>query len=103
MRSCWTWGLGLPLLSLVLAGAPGPPAVQAARVEVERLITASGADVAVAWRPLDAKRGEEILLNPKTRFHAASTMKLPVMIELFRQVDKKRLRLDDTLVVSKQF
>lgn len=74
-----------------------------ARAEVERLIKASGAEVAVAWRPLDAKPGEEILINPDLRFHAASTMKVPVMIELFRQIEAGERRLDDTVVVTNQF
>lgn len=94
-------GLAL-LLSLAWSRAPASP-VQAARDHIEHLITASGAEVAVAWRPLTAKRGESILINSTTRFHAASTMKLPVMIELFRQVSKKKLHLDDTLIVSNQF
>jgi beta-lactamase class A len=97
-------GLGLALLvSLALARAQASPAVQAARDQIERVITASGAEVAVAWRPLDAKPREEILINTATRFHAASTMKLPVMIELFKQVANMRLSLDDTLVVSNHF
>jgi beta-lactamase class A len=44
-----------------------------------------------------------MLINPTTRFHAASTMKLGVMIELFRQAADKKLSLDDTLVVSNHF
>ncbi len=52
-----------------------------ARAEVERLIRASGADVAVAFRTLDGK--DEMLIQPDVAFHAASTMKIPVMIELF--------------------
>jgi len=36
-------------------------------------------------------------------YHAASTMKVPVMIELFRQVDAKTLSLDDTVIVSNVF
>jgi beta-lactamase class A len=91
------------MMSAALAAAPTLSPIQAAKAEVQRLIAESGAEVAVAWRPLKAKRGEEILINVKTRFHAASTMKLPVMIELFRQADKKRLSLDDTLVVANQF
>jgi beta-lactamase class A len=99
--------LPLVLISMLLMGAAvltaAPSPIQAARAEIARLIAESGAEVAVAWRPLEARRGEEILINAKMRFHAASTMKLPVMIELFRQIDKKRLKLDDTLVVSNQF
>jgi beta-lactamase class A len=81
-------------------------AIEAARAEIAGLIAASGAEVAVVWRPLDVKGAhpaEQIAINPLLRFHAASTMKVPVMIELFRQVDLGRLRLDDTMVVTNQF
>jgi beta-lactamase class A len=73
------------------------------RSDINALITASGAEVAVAWRPLDAKPGEQILINPTLRFHAASTMKVPVMIELFRQVHVRKLKLDDKVLVTNQF
>ncbi|HUR19899.1 MAG TPA: serine hydrolase [Vicinamibacterales bacterium] len=73
------------------------------KADINALIAASGAEVAVAWRPLDAKPGEEILINPTLRFHAASTMKVPVMIELFRQADARRLRLDDKVLVTNEF
>jgi beta-lactamase class A len=96
-------GLGLALLlSLAWSRAPASP-VRVAHDHIEHLITASGAEVAVAWQPLNSKRGEQILINTATRFHAASMMKLPVMIELFKQVANKKLRLDDTLIVSNHF
>ena len=101
-RLAGSLGLAL-LLSLAWSRAPVSSAVQAAHGQIDHLITASGAEVAVAWRPLAPKRGESILINSTTRYHAASTMKLPVMIELFRLVSKKKLRLDDTLVVSNHF
>jgi beta-lactamase class A len=77
----------------------------AARAEIDRLIRASGADVAVAWQPLDGPEpsGSPLLIRADVRFHAASTMKIPVMIELFRRAATKDLRLDDTLVVTNQF
>ncbi len=78
-------------------------AVLEARQELDRLIAGSGAEVAVAWKPLDARPGEEILINPDLRVHAASTMKVPVMIELFRQVEAGQRTLDDTVVVTNQF
>jgi beta-lactamase class A len=98
--------------SIVFAGivfaaqAPHVPAARlsAARAEIQQLIQKSGAtDVAVVWQPLDAAPGEAIRINDTARFHAASTMKVPVMIELFRTIDAGRLKLDDTLVVSNQF
>ena len=73
------------------------------KADINALIAASGAEVAVAWRPLDAKPGEEVLINPTLRFHAASTMKVPVMIEVFRQANVRRLKLDDKVLVTNRF
>src|SRR6187402_2459851 len=80
-----------------------PVQITQLKSDINALISASGAEVAVAWRPLDAKPGEEILINPQLRFHAASTMKVPVMIELFRQVDVRQVKLDDKVLVTNQF
>ena len=80
-----------------------PSALAAATAEIQGLIKASGAEAAVAWRPLRPRRKEEIFINATTRFHAASTMKVPVMIELYRQANARRLRLDDPLVVTNTF
>ncbi|PSQ68224.1 MAG: serine hydrolase, partial [Bacteroidetes bacterium QH_1_64_81] len=41
-------------------------------------------DFAVAFRTLNAPE-ETLLINEHQMFHAASTMKTPVMIELYRQ------------------
>ena len=51
---------------------------------VERLIRESGAE-AVAVSYYDLATGAELQINPDTSFHAASTMKVPVMMEIFRQ------------------
>jgi len=68
---------------------------------VRKLITDSGAEVAVAMRSLDGKN--ELLIDPDKKFHAASTMKVPVMIELFRQADAGTLKLDDPLPIKNEF
>ena len=62
---------------------------------------ASGAEVAVAFRTLDGR--SEVLIDPDVRFHAASTMKVPVMIELFRQASAGVLSLQDPLPVRNEF
>lgn len=89
--------------SLSTVAAQSAPTLATVRADIDRLIAASGAEVAVAWRPLDAKPGEEILINPELRFHAASTMKVPVMIELYRQVEAGQRKLDDTVLVTNTF
>jgi beta-lactamase class A len=86
----------LPILAL--AGALLTPDVT---IDIQRLIAASGADVAVAFRTLDGR--EELLIQPDLPFHAASTMKVPVLIELFRQARAGTLSLDDRIPVVNQF
>jgi beta-lactamase class A len=52
---------------------------------------------------LDLQTGDSLYINPDTVFHAASTMKTPVMIEVFKQAKEGRFRLDDSLVVRNEF
>ncbi len=71
------------------------------RTRLEARIARSGAEVAVAMRTVDGRT--ELLLAPDLEFHAASTMKVPVMIELWRQAAAGTLSLDDELVVVNEF
>ena len=86
------------LLSAVAGQAAAPPGL---RDRVQKLITDSGAEVAVAFRTLDGRF--ELLIDPDRSVHAASTMKVPVMIELFRQADAGLLSLDEALRVRNEF
>lgn len=89
----------LPLVLLAMMFAQAPADGLEARVRA--IITRSGAEVAVAFRTLDGSA--ELLIDPDKPFHAASTMKVPVMIELFRQADAGTLKLDEPLVVRNEF
>jgi len=84
-----------------LGFAAPPDTLAAARQEIQRLIDAAGADVSVAFRTLDGRA--ELLFRPDVEFHAASTMKVPVMIELFRQARAGAIRLDDQLPIVNEF
>ena len=64
-------------------------------------IKQSGAEVGVAFRTLDGKT--EWFSRADDVFHAASTMKIPVMIELFHQVREGKAKLEDPLVVKNEF
>lgn len=55
----------------------------------------------MAWKNLD--NGDSLLLNADTVFHAASTMKTPVMIEVFKQAQQGHFNLDDSLIVTNEF
>lgn len=51
----------------------------------------------------DIQTHEELLINDREPFHAASTMKVPVMIEVFNQVEKGKLSLNQPVTISNEF
>ena len=51
----------------------------------------------------DLTTGEEIFINEHEIFHAASTMKTPVMIEVFKQANDGRFSLSDSIVIKNTF
>jgi len=68
---------------------------------IQERVAKSGADVGIAFETLDGRlawssRGDDV-------FHAASTMKIPVMIELFHQVREGKLKLSDPLPLKNEF
>lgn len=69
--------------------------------QVEKRIAESHADVGVVFRTLDGK--SEWTYHPDASFHAASTMKVPVMIELFHQAKQGKVRLDETMTIRNEF
>jgi beta-lactamase class A len=78
-----------------------PPKLSAAQSEILQRIGTSGAEVAIYFRHLDGKDAWSLRANDS--FHAASTMKLPVLIELYHQVQQGKLKLDDTIVLKNEF
>lgn len=57
--------------------------------------------IAVAYRDLDS--GAELARNETVTFHAASTMKVPVMFGVFESVSRGALRLDQPVAVRNEF
>jgi beta-lactamase class A len=91
----------MPWLCLLLALVRVQAPADGLQTRVQKLIAASGAEVAVAMRSLDGR--SELFLDPDKKFHAASTMKVPIMIELFRQAEAGTLRLDEQLPIRNEF
>ncbi|PYP55345.1 MAG: serine hydrolase [Gemmatimonadetes bacterium] len=95
----------LRLVALLLAGTPAAAAAQQAiglRAALEaRIARAPARAVGLYYRSL--ARADSILIGANLRFHAASTMKLPVMIQIFRDADTGLLGLDDSLTVHTAF
>ena len=72
------------------------------RTSIESQISEIEGDIAVAF--LDLSNNENtILINVDDKFHAASTMKVPVMIELFKQQNEGLINLNDSIVLKNEF
>lgn len=92
----------LTLLCLLAAvGGPVTGDSLAARVR-ERMQQVPGAEVGVAFRSLGSP-SDTLYIDADVEMHAASTMKVPVMLELFRQVDSRGLSLDQKILLVNQF
>jgi beta-lactamase class A len=75
--------------------------LRAAIAAVESDIQKSGADVAVAFETLDGR--SQCFLRVDEPFHAASTMKVAVLIGLYDQVRRGRVKLDEAVPVKNEF
>src|SRR5437773_7426176 len=92
----------LALLCLTLAAVAAPLSAQDLFTRVvTRIAKTPNTGVGVYYRRLD--RPDSLLVDAAHRFHAASTMKVPVMIQVFRDADAGTLRLSDSLTVVNEF
>lgn len=78
-----------------------PPGKQQLVAQIREWLNRQPGTYALAVKHLPD--GDTILINEKEMFHAASTMKTPVMIEIFRQAAEGKIGLDDTLLVQNEF
>jgi len=93
----------LAVLLLVTAGRPVPAQQKSTVADGlrERIARAPARAVGLYYRSLAGP--DSLLIGANLRFHAASTMKVPVMIQLFRDADAGLLRLDDSVTVHVAF
>ena len=89
----------MPWLLLLVLSSPAPPQNSVLLERIHALI--EGREVGLVLLPLDGRAA--VMIEPDKAFHAASTMKVPVMIELFRQAEAGRLHLEDPLPVVNEF
>ncbi|HKA20655.1 MAG TPA: serine hydrolase [Blastocatellia bacterium] len=70
--------------------------------KITEIVRNSGAEtVSVVY--YDLANARELLINPDISFHAASTMKVPVMMEIFRQAAAGKLSLDQRISIKNDF
>lgn len=93
-----TFSAGLALLQVL--AVPPRMASLSERI-VARAARVEHSVIAVAFH--DLQTGDTLYLNADASFHAASTMKVPVMIELFRRMDAGALRPDQGILLVNRF
>ncbi|QXD17072.1 class A beta-lactamase-related serine hydrolase [Rhodocaloribacter litoris] len=91
------------LLLLLFFGTCSDPAPVKPLEAVLDEIVARQPEAVVAVSVRDAATGTRLDRLPDRPFHAASTMKVPVMIEVYRQAALGRFRLSDSLTVRNAF
>ncbi len=85
--------------ALLLATAPSrDPTLDKIQVRIQH---EPGAQVGLAY--IDLGSSDTLFLNADTSFHAASTMKVPVMIELFRRASTGSFGMDQRLLIVNHF
>jgi beta-lactamase class A len=78
------------------------PDIDSLKTAIEaRVSQTPGAVVAVSFRDLET--GQSLDINADSVFHAASTMKIPVMIEVLRRAQEGAFRLDQEVLLINQF
>jgi beta-lactamase class A len=101
VRRAFFYLLAFSIFCCVTCVAQQSAGLPQAQQQIEKRIADSNADVAVYFHTLDGK--DEWSTRADDTFHAASTMKIPVMIELFHQVQEGKLRLSDPLPIRNEF
>lgn len=91
-------GLVTPTAS---ARAQKPDIASLAGLIAQRVARVPGAEVAVSYR--DLATGDSLDIMGDVSFHAASTMKVPVMLEVLRATEAGRLSLDQRVLLVNRF
>ena len=76
-------------------------ALRTLQSDIEKEISGKKGTFAVAFK--DLKTGRQISINDKETFHAASTMKTPVMIEVYKQAAEGKFSLNDSIELKNEF
>jgi len=68
---------------------------------IEKELSTQEGTFAVAFKDLSTSK--EVLINDTVTFHAASTMKTPVLVEVYKQAVQEKFSLADSLLIKNEF
>jgi beta-lactamase class A len=88
-------------LSLILWSSAMPQSIEQLKKSILNRIEPVDGNFGIAFK--DLVSGETLFINEKENFHAASTMKTPVMIEVYKQAEQGKFSLQDSIEVKNEF
>jgi beta-lactamase class A len=91
----------IPVIALAFASVMSTQTDSLRDAITARIAASPGAVVGLSFE--DLQTGEKIVINADTVFHAASTMKIPVMIEVLRRAKAGAFSLDQEVLLVNQF
>ncbi|TJY33364.1 serine hydrolase [Pontimicrobium aquaticum] len=94
--------LNLVVLGIMLFACQEDNPLDILKTDITQQINTIEGNVAVAFLDLSNEENS-ILINVDEEFHAASTMKVPVMIELYKQQNQGLINLKDSIVLINKF
>jgi len=99
--ACGRAALAVALAVSSSCASKGPPSLAASVASVLHQVAGRDRVVAVAYSDLGS--GETLAYNDRLSLHAASTMKVPVMVALFAAADRGELKLAEPLAIKNDF
>ena len=96
-----TIGKILLIAATVLASCHPPMTLVRTETRINKQLGRQQGVFAVAFK--DLATGEELLIREEEVFHAASTMKTAVLIEVFKQSAEGKFSLSDSILIKKEF
>lgn len=92
----------LLFLNSLVSFSQAPATKKELKKKIDSSFASVSGDFALAFKSLDRPK-KKLLISAHEEFHAASTMKTPVMIEVFKQAEEGKLSLNDSLEVKNSF
>lgn len=94
--------LSFLIVSITIGCAAKPEDINALENKINNQLQSLEGNFAVAFINL-SDTTQSIFINEREMFHAASTMKTPVMIELFKQAESGKFSLSDSILIENEF
>lgn len=89
------------LFFLALTACVQKPSLDELKKSIEAKLADQSGTFAVAFSDLSSN--EHLFINEHELFHAASTMKTPVMVEVYKQATAGKFSLKDSIIIKNEF